>query len=242
LPVVNGRVDGKARFAIYTNYSMFVEKYEVVIYRGDDGDRAAPLAVVPVRFLPHTLRNPLFHWTHLELKRYFGIDDLLNEQTAPAIWEKTQEMLAQKDMSARGILKKFQVRALCTTDDPIDDLAHHQKCAADGFEVGVYPTFRPDKALAVHAPEAWNAWCDKLSAASGIDVKNYATLLEALTQRHDFFHSVGGRLSDHGLNYCHANFVSDAEAERIFAAWQSDASSRDAALRAVLTRLPVGEA
>jgi glucuronate isomerase len=166
--------------------------------------------------VPQTLRNPLYHWTHLELKRYFGIDDLLNEQTAPAIWEKTEAMLAQKDMSARGILKKFQVRALCTTDDPIDDLAHHQKCAADGFEVGVYPTFRPDKALAVHSPEAWNAWCDKLSAASGLDVKNYATLLEALTKRHDFFHSVGGRLSDHGLNYCHANFVSDAEAERIF--------------------------
>ena len=76
--------------------------------------------------VPHTLRNPLYHWTHLELKRYFGIDELLNEQTAPAIWEKTEAMLAQKDMSARGILKKFQVRALCTTDDPIDDLAHHQ--------------------------------------------------------------------------------------------------------------------
>ncbi len=166
--------------------------------------------------VPHTLRNPLYHWTHLELKRYFGIDTLLNEQTAPAIWEQTEAMLAKPEMSARDILRTQKVRALCTTDDPIDDLAWHRQCAADGFEVGVYPTFRPDKALAVHQPEAWNAWCDKLSAASGIEVKSYASLLDALKQRHDFFHSVGGRLSDHGLNYCHANFVSDAEAERIF--------------------------
>lgn len=166
--------------------------------------------------VPQTVRNPLYHWTHLELKRYFDIDDLLNEKTAITIWEKTCLRLDKASFSARNILKEFNVRALCTTDDPVDDLAHHRKCAKDGFEVGVYPTFRPDKALAVHQPETWNAWCDKLSAASGIEVKSYATLLDALKQRHDFFHAVGGRLSDHGLNYCHANFVSDAEAERIF--------------------------
>jgi len=166
--------------------------------------------------VPHTLRNPLYHWTHLELKRYFGIDDLLNENSAIAIWEKTCAMLEQPHMSARNILRGQKVTALCTTDDPVDDLAHHVKCAEDGFEVGVYPTFRPDKALAVHQPEAWNAWCDKLSAASGIEVRSHAALLDALKQRHDFFHSIGGRLSDHGLNHCHANFVSEAEAERIF--------------------------
>jgi glucuronate isomerase len=166
--------------------------------------------------VPHTLRNPLYHWTHLELKRYFGIDTLLDEKTAPAIWEQTQAMLAKPEMSARGILRTQKVKALCTTDDPIDDLAWHRQCADDGFEVGVYPTFRPDKALAVHQPEAWNAWCDKLSAASGTEVKSYASLLDALKQRHDFFHSVGGRLSDHGLNYCHASFVSDTEAEHFF--------------------------
>jgi len=166
--------------------------------------------------VPHTLRNPLYHWTHLELKRYFGIDTLLNEKTAPEIWEQTEAALARPEMSARGILRTQKVKALCTTDDPIDDLAWHRQCAADGFEVGVYPTFRPDKALAVHQPEAWNAWCDKLSAASGIEVKSYASLLDALKQRHDFFHSIGGRLSDHGLNYCHANFISDAAAEAIF--------------------------
>jgi len=167
--------------------------------------------------VPHTVRNPLYHWTHLELKRYFGIDELLSEKTAIAIWEKTCELLDRKEMSTRNILRDQHVKALCTTDDPCDDLAHHQKCAADGFEVGVYPTFRPDKALAVHQPAAWNAWCDKLSAASGIEVGSYAALLDALKQRHDFFHSVGGRLSDHGLNHCHANFVSKAAAERIFA-------------------------
>ena len=166
--------------------------------------------------VPHTLRNPLYHWTHLELKRYFGIDTLLDEKSAPAIWEQTEAALARPEMSTRGILQSQKVKALCTTDDPIDDLAWHRQCAADGLAVGVYPTFRPDKALAVNQPEAWNAWCAKLSAASGIEVKNYATLLDALKQRHDFFHSVGGRLSDHGLNYCHANFVNDAEAERIF--------------------------
>jgi glucuronate isomerase len=167
--------------------------------------------------VPHTLRNPLYHWTHLELKRYFGIDELLNEKTASAIWEQTEAALSQPEMSARNILRRQKVTALCTTDDPADDLAWHQKCAEDGYEVGVFPTFRPDKALAVHQPEAWNAWCDKISAASGVEVRSYASLLEALKKRHDFFHSVGGRLSDHGLNYCHANFVSDAEAERIFA-------------------------
>ncbi len=166
--------------------------------------------------VPHTLRNPLYHWTHLELKRYFGIDELLDEKSAIAIWEKSCAMLAKPEMSARGILRTQKVKALCTTDDPVDDLAWHRQCAEDGFEIGVYPTFRPDKALAVHLPEAWNAWCDKLSAASGVDVKSYAALLEALAKRHDFFHSIGGRLSDHGLNYCHANFISDGEAARIF--------------------------
>ena len=184
------------------------------------------------RTVPHTLRNPLYHWTHLELKRYFGIDELLSEKTAPGIWEQTEAALAKPEMSTRNLLRSQKVKALCTTDDPTDDLAWHKQCAADGFEVGVYPTFRPDKALAVHQPEAWNAWCDKLSGVSGIEVRSYASLLEALKQRHDFFHSVGGRLSDHGLNHCHANFVNDAEAERIFSKARSglaaNASEQDA--------------
>jgi glucuronate isomerase len=167
--------------------------------------------------VPHTLRNPLYHWTHLELKRYFGIDTLLNEQSAAAIWEQTEAMLAEPQMSAKNILRTQKVRALCTTDDPADDLKWHRQCAADGFEVGVYPTFRPDKSYAVHQPAMWNAWCDKLSATAGIEVSNYNTLLDALAKRHEDFHAIGGRLSDHGLNVAHASPVSDIEAQRIFA-------------------------
>jgi len=167
--------------------------------------------------VPHTLRNPLYHWTHIELKRYFGIDTLLDEKSAEAIWEQTEAALATPAMSAKNILRTQKVKALCTTDDPADPLPWHEQCAKDGFEVGVYPTFRPDKSYGVHQPEGWNAWCDKLSATSGIDVKSYATLLDALKKRHDDFHTIGGRLSDHGLNVAHANPVSDAEAERIFA-------------------------
>ena len=167
--------------------------------------------------VPHTLRNPLYHWTHIELKRYFGIDELLSEKTAEAIWEQTEAALARPEMSARNILRTQKVKALCTTDDPADDLNWHRQCAADGFEIGVYPTFRPDKSYAVHQPESWNAWCDKLSGISGIEVGSYANLLEALAKRHSDFHAIGGRLSDHGLNVAHANPVSDAEAERIFA-------------------------
>lgn len=168
------------------------------------------------RTVPHTLRNPLYHWTHLELKRYFDIDELLDEESAKSIWDQTCEQLAQPEFSTRGILKKFKVRALCTTDDPADDLAWHRQCREDGFEVGVFPTFRPDKALAVHQREAWNEWCDKLGAAAGIDVRNYSLLLQALERRHDYFHLNGCKLSDHGLNHAHSNFVSDVRAANIF--------------------------
>ncbi len=102
--------------------------------------------------VPHTLRNPLYHWTHLELKRYFGIGELLDESSAGRVWKKANEQLARPELSARGILKKFNVTALCTTDDPTDDLAHHKKIAADGLATRVLPAFRPDNALAVHQP------------------------------------------------------------------------------------------
>jgi glucuronate isomerase len=167
--------------------------------------------------VPHTLRNPLYHWTHLELKRYFGIDTLLNEKTAPAIWEQTCAMLAEPQMRAKNILRTQKVKALCTTDDPADALNWHKQCAADGFEIGVYPTFRPDKSYAIHQPKVWNAWCNKLSATAGIEVSSYTTLLDALAKRHEDFHAIGGRLSDHGLTVAHANPVSDIEAQRIFA-------------------------
>jgi glucuronate isomerase len=166
--------------------------------------------------VPHTLRNPLYQWTHLELKRYFGIDELLDETTAPAIWERANALLASDDLTARGILKKFRVRALCTTDDPTDDLAHHKTIAASGFETRVYPAFRPDKALNVDLPEAFNTWVDRLAAASNTDISKFSGFLDALRQRHHFFHQMGCRLSDHGINHCYASFCADRTAAAIF--------------------------
>ncbi|MCU0772646.1 MAG: glucuronate isomerase [Verrucomicrobia bacterium] len=168
------------------------------------------------RTVPHTLRNPLYHWTHLELKRYFGVDVLLNEQTADAVWEQANARLAAPDLCAHGILQKFQVQMVGTTDDPADDLAHHQAIAKSGLPTRVLPTFRPDKALNVHLPEAWNAWVQALEKTAGMNIKKLADLLEALKKRHDFFHALGGRLSDHGLERCFADFPTDSEAAQIF--------------------------
>jgi glucuronate isomerase len=167
--------------------------------------------------VPHTLRNPLYHWTHLELKRYFGIDELLHEGTARAIWDQANAALLASDLTARGILRKFRVHVLCTTDDPCDNLAHHRAIAASESSFRVYPAYRPDKALAVHMPEAFNAWVERLAAASNIHISSFSNFLDALKQRHDFFHSLGGRLSDHGISRCFADFCSDREAGRIFA-------------------------
>jgi glucuronate isomerase len=169
------------------------------------------------RTVPHTLRNPIYHWTHLELKRYFGIDTLLDESTAPAIWEETEARLAEPGFSARAILNRWKVRALCTTDDPADDLCWHRELAADAsFPVRVFPTFRPDKALNVQDAAAFNAWTDRLAGIANVDIASYAALQEALRKRHDDFHALGGRLSDHGLIHCHADFCSDATAAAIF--------------------------
>jgi glucuronate isomerase len=166
--------------------------------------------------VPHTIRNPLYHWTHLELKRYFDIDDLLDERTAPAIWERANAMLATPALSTHGILGKFKVAALCTTDDPTDDLRYHEQIAGSGLSTRVYPAYRPDKALAVDKPEAWNRWVDRLGSAANRDVLTLPDLLESLDDRHEFFHRHGARLSDHGLNYCYSDFPSDSEAAAIF--------------------------
>lgn len=166
--------------------------------------------------VPHTLRNPLYHWTHLELKRYFGIDELLDESTAARIWNKANEQLASPAMTTQGILKKFHVTALCTTDDPTDDLRYHESLATSNCQTKVYPAYRPDKALTVHQPESFNAWVDKLEIASNVDVNNLTSFLKALKTRHTFFHEHGCRLSDHGLNHCSAEFCSDKVAATIF--------------------------
>jgi glucuronate isomerase len=168
--------------------------------------------------VPHTLRNPLYHWTHLELKRYFNIDVLLDESTAPGVWEKANGMLAGENLRVWGIFDKFAVKAVCTTDDPVDDLRYHKQITAAGIKTKVYPAFRPDKALNVHLPELFNPWVDRLAAAANIDITNFQRFLDALKQRHDFFHSMGARLSDHGLNHCYADFCGESEAAAIFVA------------------------
>ena len=166
--------------------------------------------------VPHTLRNPLYHWTHLELKRYFGIDELLDEASAAPIWKQANEQLAGPELSARGILKKFNVKTLCTTDDPTDDLKHHEKIAADGLSTRVFPAFRPDKALAVDQPIPFNAWVARLEQAAGAAIGDLQDFLDALRRRHEYFHARGCRLSDHGLNQCFATPCTVKSAAALF--------------------------
>ncbi len=168
------------------------------------------------RTVPHTLRNPLYHWSHLELKRYFGIEELLDERSAPAIWKIANAMLATPELRAHGILRKFAVQALCTTDDPTDDLACHRQLANSSLATRVYPAFRPDKALNVNQPGLFNAWVDRLAAASNTTIRTFGHFLSALRQRHEFFHQMGCRLSDHGLNHCYADSISERKAGEIF--------------------------
>jgi len=171
--------------------------------------------------VPQTLRNPLYHWTHLELTRYFGITELLDETSAGRIWEQANELLATPEFSARGILRKFGVTTLCTTDDPADDLRHHEAIAASGLTTRVRPAFRPDAALTVHRPDLFNSWLARLEKASGIGISTLFDLLDALRRRRDFFHERGCRLSDHGLDRCYAEPCAEAEASAIFDAARS---------------------
>lgn len=169
------------------------------------------------RTVPKTLRNPLYHWTHLELKRHFGVDRLLNTDTAEEIYHTCTEMLQDQGYSVRGILKMMNVQVICTTDDPTDDLKHHIRIARDNsFDVRVVPTFRPDAALVVENPAAFNDWIGRLEAASGVSVDSYNRFLEALEQRHSHFHDVGCRLSDHGLERPYAEVFTEAEIRKIF--------------------------
>jgi len=181
---------------------------------GDASDYDKYLAFI--RTVPYTLRNPLYHWSHLELLRYFGIDELINEASGPAIWEKANAQLATPELSVHGILAKNKVALICTTDDPVDSLEYHQQIRQSGIATRVYPTFRPDKALTVNNPTVFNAWCDKLSATSGIDSGSFGGFLDGIKKRHDFFHSIGGRLSDHGLEACFAADCTASQATAIF--------------------------
>ena len=144
-------------------------------FTGDASPRAKFLAWA--KTVPQTLRNPLYHWTHLELKRYFGITDLLNEKTAAKIWKMANEKLATPALTTQGILKKFKVKVVCTTDDPVDTLEHHRAFARQGHPTKMLPAFRPDKALAVNAPASFNQWVERLAAAANVDINSFGAFI-----------------------------------------------------------------
>jgi len=197
-------------------------KWRLLRANGIDEDRITGSASPREKFqawaetVPFTLRNPIHHWTHLELRRYFGIDLLLSPDTADEIWERANATLARPDFSARGLLKQFDVRVVGTTDDPADPLDDHLAIAGAGIGTLVVPTFRPDKALQVDRPDLLAGWLDRLEAVSDIAIQRLSDLLAALQKRHDDFHAAGGRLSDHGLDRCPALECSDEEAAMIF--------------------------
>ncbi len=166
--------------------------------------------------VPHTLRNPLYHWTHLELKRYFGISDLLNEKTAAKIWKQANAQLATPAFTTQGILKKMKVKVVCTTDDPVDDLGHHRAFAKAGHPTKMLPAFRPDKALTVNQPASFNKWAEQLASAANVDINGFSAFISALEKRHEYFHSQNCRLSDHGMNHCFADFCGEKTAAAIF--------------------------
>ena len=157
--------------------------------------------------VPYTMRNPLYHWTHLELLRYFDIDILLNKNTAREIYDECNAKLKGPDFTVKALLKKMKVEVVCTTDDPTDLLENHKIIADSGFDVKVLPTFRPDKAmLLIDSPTDFKAYIEKLSSITNITVNSYDSLLAALGSRHDFFAAMGGKLSDHGLEHIYATY------------------------------------
>jgi glucuronate isomerase len=166
--------------------------------------------------VPYTLRNPLYHWTHLELRSAFGITETLNPDSADRIFDRCNELLADPSRSARGLMRLYHVEAVCTTDDPIDSLEHHAAIQASGFETKVLPAWRPDKALAIGDSEAFRAYLTKLGAAADVDIRTYADLLQALQLRHDYFAQHGCTVADHGVGSFPWRPATEAEVERIF--------------------------
>ena len=167
--------------------------------------------------VPHCLRNPLYHWTHLELKEPFGVKDkLLGPETAKDIYDTCSQMLRTPEFSVRNIMRKMNVKLVCTTEGPLDPLEHHKKIRADGFEIKVHTAFRPDQAMAVDDAPTWNQFVDKLAEASGIEIADYQSFLDGLRNRHDYFHQNGCRLSDHGLDTAYAADYTNKEIKNIF--------------------------
>ncbi len=166
--------------------------------------------------VPYTLRNPLYHWTHLELQRYFDVHELLRPASAKKIYDDCTKKLQTKEYSVKNLLRKMNVQVVCTTDDPTDSLEHHQKIKDDGFEIKVLPAFRPDKAMNVDDVGEFNLYLKKLEAASGVSITSYQSYLDALKQRHDFFATMGCSVSDHGMEFIFAEDYTDEEVTIIF--------------------------
>lgn len=166
--------------------------------------------------VPNTLRNPLFHWTHLELKKFFGINEVLSPKNAREIYDACNAKLQTPEYSCRGIIRMANVHTICTTDDPVDSLEYHQQIKASGFEVAVLPAWRPDKAMMVEHPITYNQYLNQLGVVAGMEIKTFGDLMTALDKRHQFFHDNGCRLSDHGLDTAYAEDYTLDEIEALF--------------------------
>ena len=196
--------------------------------------------------VPYTMRNPLYHWTHLELKRVFDIDKILSPATAREIFEECNAKLALPEYRGQALIRRFGVEAICTTDDPADDLRWHKEIAAHPFGTKVLPTWRPDKAVAIEDPAAYKAYLERLGKAADKNIDSYADLIEALRKRHDYFAQAGCKLSDHGLDTFHAADYTEQEIELIFKkvllGRTPDATERDKFYSALLHDLAVMDA
>lgn len=166
--------------------------------------------------VPNTMRNPLYHWTHLELKTAFGIEKLLSPKTAREIYDACNEKLRSPEFSARNLMRKYKVEVVCTTDDPVDSLEHHIKTKNDGFEIKMLPTWRPDKAMAVEGAKGFRSYIEQLSEISGVTISNFDDMITALRKRQDFFEDLGCKLSDHGIEEFYAEDYTEAEIKAIF--------------------------
>jgi len=166
--------------------------------------------------VPYTMRNPLYHWTHLELSRVFGVDKILKPETAREIYDECSSNLQTPEFRGQELMKKFNVEVVCTTDDPVDSLEFHQQIKDNPFGVKVLPTWRPDKAMVVEKPQQYREYIQKLSDVSGVAINNYQDLLTALQKRQDFFYEMGCRISDHGLETFYAEDFTMEEVDQIF--------------------------
>lgn len=166
--------------------------------------------------VPYTLRNPLYHWTHLELQRYFDIHEVLDGKSADRIYDQCQEKLQTEDFRVRGLLKKMNVKMVCTTDDPVDSLNFHQQLKNEGYEIPVLPAFRPDNAMNLDNLSKFNSYVKRLESAADISISTYSDFLNALKNRHDFFARMGCTVSDHGLEEVYSDDYTKEEISRIF--------------------------